>query len=126
MCNLHHFSNGSYKTHLMMHNVLQYSLADSQESNLKAHNVCTVCSGYSGHVYSGHSDIVATFLGTKIHLFYYIQVRYSGQSDIVARKVWPQVATISEMHCTISHTAEFHESHLKVHNVYTIFPDRVL
>ena len=25
----------------------------------------TVYSGYSGHVYSGHSDIVATFPGTK-------------------------------------------------------------
>ena len=52
---------------------------------------------YSG--YSGHSDIVATFLGTKKHLFYYIQVGYSGQSDIVARKWWPKVATISEVHC---------------------------
>ena len=37
-----------------------------------------------------------------MYLFYYIQVGYSGQSDIVARKVWPKVATISEMHCTNS------------------------
>ena len=56
-------------------------------------------SGYSGHVYSGHSDIVATFPGTKYILFYYIQVGYSGQSDIVARKGWPKVATKSEVHC---------------------------
>ena len=55
-------------------------------------------SGYSGHVYSGH------FSWYKIHLFYYIQVRYSGQSDIVARKGWPKVATISEVHCIL----EFH------------------
>ena len=40
--------------------------------------------------YSGHYDIVATCPGTKyINIFYYIQVRYSGQSDIVARKQWP-------------------------------------
>ena len=32
----------------------------------------------------------------------YIQVGYSGQSDIVARKGWPKVATISEVHCTYS------------------------
>ena len=48
--------------------------------------ITTVYSGYSGHVYSGHSDIVATFPGTKNILFYHIQVGYSGQSDIVARK----------------------------------------
>ena len=35
-----------------------------------------------------------------MYLFYYIQVGYSGQSDIVARKVWPKVATISEVHCS--------------------------
>ena len=34
-----------------------------------------VYSGYSGH-----------FCWYKIHVFYYIQVGYSGQSDIVARK----------------------------------------
>ena len=45
----------------------------------------------------------------KIHLFYYIQVGYSGQSDIVARKGWPKVATISEVHC-ISQTAEIRGS----------------
>ena len=28
-------------------------------------NCYTVYSGYSGHVYSGHSDVVATFPGTK-------------------------------------------------------------
>ena len=28
-------------------------------------DTCTVYSGYSGHVYSGHSDIVSTFAGTK-------------------------------------------------------------
>ena len=26
---------------------------------------------------------------------------YSGQSDIVARKCWPKVATISEVHCML-------------------------
>ena len=57
-----------------------------------------VYSGYRGHVYSGHSDIVATFPSTKSK-FYHIQVGYSGQSDIVDRKVWPKVATISEVHC---------------------------
>ena len=50
-------------------------------------------SGYSGHVYSGHSDIVTTFPGTTyIYYNYHIQVGYSGQSDIVARKWWPKVA----------------------------------
>ena len=52
-------------------------------------------------------DIVATFIVAtlichiswyKINVFYYIQVGYSGQSDIVARKWWSQVATISEVH----------------------------
>ena len=42
---------------------------------------------------SGH------FFWDKIHLFYCIQVGYSGQSDIVARKGWPKVATITEVHC---------------------------
>ena len=60
---------------------------------------CTLYSGYSGHVYSGHSDIVAIFSWYKIHVFYYIKVRYSGQSDIVARKGWPKVATIPEVYC---------------------------
>ena len=41
--------------------------------------------------YSGHSS------SYKINLFYYIQVGYSGQSDIVARKWWPKVATISKV-----------------------------
>ena len=58
-------------------------------------------SGHSGHVYSGHSDIVATFSGTKYIGLYSIQVGYSGQSDIVARKWWPKVATISEVNCNI-------------------------
>ena len=49
----------------------------------------SVYSGYSGHVY-----IVATFLGTKY--IYSIIIR----SDIVARKGWPNVATVSEAHCT--------------------------
>ena len=45
---------------------------------------CTVYSGYSGHIYSGHSDKVATFPGTKyIYSFIF-------RSDIVAK-----VATIS-------------------------------
>ena len=52
----------------------------------------TVYSGYSGHVYSGHLDIVAPFPGTKS--IYSIIFR----SDIVARKGWPKVATISEVH----------------------------
>ena len=41
----------------------------------------TVYSGYSGHVYSGHSDIVATFTGTKY--IYSIIFR----SDIVASRI---------------------------------------
>ena len=41
----------------------------------------TVYSGYSGHVYSGHSDIVATFPGTKY--IYSIIFR----SDIVANRI---------------------------------------
>ena len=41
----------------------------------------TVYSGYSGHVYSGHSDIVATFPGTKC--IHYIIFR----SDIVAIRI---------------------------------------
>ena len=49
-------------------------------------------SGYSGHVYSGHSDIVDTFPGTKY--IYSIIFR----SDIVANR-WPKVAPISEVHC---------------------------
>ena len=40
-----------------------------------------VYSGYSGHVYSGHSDIVATFPGTKS--IYSIIFR----SDIVANRI---------------------------------------
>ena len=45
----------------------------------------TVYSGYSGHVYSGYSDIVATFPGTKY--FYSIMFR----SDIVASRIkWPE------------------------------------
>ena len=52
-----------------------------------------VYSGYSGHVYSGHSDIVATFPGTK----YICSIIF--RSDIVARKWWPKVATISKVHC---------------------------
>ena len=43
-------------------------------------------------------DIVATF-------------EYSGQSDIVARKWWPKVATISEVHCSRLDTSlSFHQS----------------
>ena len=38
--------------------------------------VCTVYSRYSGHVYSGHSDIVATFPGTK---YIYSISLYSGR-----------------------------------------------
>ena len=53
----------------------------------------TVYSGYSGHNQSGHTDIVATFPVTKY--IYSIIFR----SDIVARKGWPKVATISEVHC---------------------------
>ena len=42
-------------------------------------------SGYSGHVYSGHSDIVATFPGTK----YMYSIIFS--SDIVANQIkWPE------------------------------------
>ena len=44
--------------------------------------VCTVYSGCSGHVYSGHSDIVANFPGTKY--IYFIIFR----SDIVANQIW--------------------------------------
>ena len=41
----------------------------------------TVYSGYSGHVYSGHSAIVATFLGTK----YICSIIF--RSDIVANRI---------------------------------------
>ena len=41
----------------------------------------TVYSGYSGHIYSGHLDIVATFPGTKSN--YSIIFR----SDIVATRI---------------------------------------
>ena len=42
-------------------------------------------SGYSGHIYSGHSDIVATFPGTKY--IYSIIFR----SDIVTKRIkWPE------------------------------------
>ena len=41
----------------------------------------TVYSGYSGHIYSGHSDKVATFPGTKY--IYSIIFR----SDIVASQI---------------------------------------
>ena len=58
-------------------------------------------SGYSCHVYSGLSDIVATFPGTKsIYSFIF-------RSDIVARKVWPKVATISEVHCMRKNVFEY-------------------
>ena len=61
----------------------------------------TVYSGYSGHVYSGHSDIVATFPVTKyIYSFIF-------RSDIVARKCWPKVATISEVHCIYIYNKKF-------------------
>ena len=44
----------------------------------------TVYSGYSGHVYSGHSDIVATFPGTQ-----YIST-IIFRSDVVANWIqWP-------------------------------------
>ena len=69
------------------------------KTNRKAAVATTVYSGYSGHVYSVHSDIYGHFSQYKIHLSYYIQVRYSGQSDIVARIGWPKVATTSEVHC---------------------------
>ena len=53
-------------------------------------------SGYSGHVYSDHSDIVATFPGTKcIHSIIF-------RSDIVAK-----VATVSDVHCTSKWTFPF-------------------
>ena len=41
----------------------------------------TVYSRYSGHIYSGHSDIVSTFPGTK-----YIYSLIS-RSDIVANRI---------------------------------------
>ena len=44
-------------------------------------HVGTVYSGYSGHVYSGHSDKVATFPGTKsIYSFIF-------RLDIVANRI---------------------------------------
>ena len=39
--------------------------ADQQDHSLLIVNSNTVYSGYSGHFYSGHSDRVATFPGTK-------------------------------------------------------------
>ena len=69
------------------------------------HNISFLCntvySGYSGNIYSGHSDIVATFPGTKyIYSIIFRSDNYSGHSDMVARKGWPKVATISKVHCT--------------------------
>ena len=61
----------------------------------------TVYSGYSGHVYSGHSDIVATFPGKKY--MYSIIFRSDMVANriyiVMARKGWPKVATISDVHC---------------------------
>ena len=58
-----------------------------RESPVSILKVNTVYSGYSGHVYSGHSDIVATFPGTKY--IYSIIFR----SDIVASRIqWPESA----------------------------------
>ena len=57
-------------------------------------------SGYSGHVDSGHWDIVATFPGTKY--IYSIIFRSDIVGNwIVARKCWPKVVTISEVHCIV-------------------------
>ena len=68
---------------------------------ISVQNVNTVYSGYSGHVSSGRFGYSGHFSWYKIHLFYYIQIGYSGQSDIVARKWWPKMATISEVYCNI-------------------------
>ena len=47
----------------------------------------TVYSGYSGHIYGGQSDIVATFPGTK----YIYSIIFT--SDIVAGRIWwPEIA----------------------------------
>ena len=43
--------------------------------------ISTVYSGYSGHIYSGHSDKVATFPGTK-YIYFIIFM-----SDIVASRI---------------------------------------
>ena len=51
-----------------------------QESSL-IETIVTVFSGYSGHVYSGHSDIVVPFPGTRY--IYSIIFR----SDIVASRI---------------------------------------
>ena len=61
------------------------------------HEVCTVYSRYSGHVYSGHSDIVATFSGTK-YIYSIIFRSDIVANRIVSRKGWPEVATISKVH----------------------------
>ena len=53
---------------------------------IKYNFILLQCTPDSGHVYSGHSDIVTTFPGTEyIYIFFYIQVGYCGQSDIVAQ-----------------------------------------
>ena len=57
----------------------------------------TMYSGYSGHVYSGHSDIGATCPGTKY--IYSIIFRSDIVAILVARKGWPKVATISKVNC---------------------------
>ena len=60
----------------MLHNYIVSSSSSSSS---------TVYSGYSGHVYSDHSDIVATFPGNKY--IYSIIFR----SDIVANRIkWPE------------------------------------
>ena len=53
----------------------------NDETTISGSGLYTVYSGYSGHVYNGHSDIVATFPGTKY--IYSIIFR----SDIVANRI---------------------------------------
>ena len=48
------------------------------------------------------------------HFFLYIQLGYSGLSDIVARKGWSKVATISEVHCIVAHTNTLTYSYMYV------------
>ena len=58
--------------------------------------IYTVYSGYSGHVYSGHSDIVATFPGTKSIYSIIFSSDIQCTSDIVATLGHTFLATISD------------------------------
>ena len=56
----------------------------------------TVYSVYSGHVYSGHSDIVAIFPGTK-YIYSTVHLGYSGHLGPLLSGHYIRLATISDL-----------------------------